>query len=82
MKTITTKRHKCLVKWLRAERIAKGLSQAYVAKRLRRYQSWIALLESGQRRLDVVEFLAIAKVIGFDAVKMLRKLRDAGENSK
>ena len=34
-----------------------------VAKRLRVHQSWIALLESGQRRLDVVEFLAVAKAI-------------------
>jgi ribosome-binding protein aMBF1 (putative translation factor) len=76
VKTIATKRHKCLAKWLRAEREAKGLKQEDVAKRLRRSQAWIVRVETGQRPLHVVEFLAIAKAIGFDAIKMLRKLRD------
>jgi ribosome-binding protein aMBF1 (putative translation factor) len=76
VKTIATKRHKCLAKWLRAEREAKGLNQTDVAKCLRRSQSWITKLETGQRPIHVIEFLALARAIGFDAVKMLRKLRD------
>jgi uncharacterized protein (UPF0332 family) len=76
VKTIATKRHKCLAKWLRAERKAKGLKQADVAKYLRRSQSWVTKLETAQRPIHVIELLALARVIGFDAVKMLRKLRD------
>lgn len=74
VKTITSKTHRCLVKWLRQERIAKRLKQSDVARRLREHQSWVARLESGQRRLDVVEFLAIANAIGFNPAKMIRKL--------
>jgi hypothetical protein len=81
VKTIATRRHKFLAKWLRAEREAFGLKQEDVAKRMRRSQAWIVRVETGQRPLHVVEFLAIAKAIGFDAVKMLRKLRDVRENN-
>ena len=57
---------------------ASGLTQAQLAKRLGVYQSFVARLESGQRRIDVVEFLALAEVLRFDpakAVLSLRKIR-------
>lgn len=44
-----------------------GLTQADVAKKLGRYQSYVATVEGGQRRVDVVEFLDFAKAIGFNA---------------
>jgi hypothetical protein len=49
-----------------------------MAKRLKRYQSFVATVESGQRRIDVVEFLDLADAIGFDpreAIKRLRAIR-------
>lgn len=58
-----------------AERKAAGMSQTDVARKLRRYQSIIANIESGERRIDVVEFLELADAIGFDAVELLRELR-------
>lgn len=63
-----------MVKWVRRERIDSGLTQSDVAARLGEHQSWVARLESGQRRLDVVEFLAVAKAIGFNPAKMIHKL--------
>jgi transcriptional regulator with XRE-family HTH domain len=56
-----------------AERKAAGLSQAEVAKKLRRYQSIVANIESGERRIDVVEFLDIAEAIGFEAARRVRQ---------
>jgi Helix-turn-helix len=52
-----------------------GLSQAEVAKKLRRYQSIVANIESGERRIDVVEFLDLADAIGFDPAQLIHKLR-------
>lgn len=49
-----------------------GLSQADLAEALDRYQSVVAAIESGGRRVDVVEFLELAEVIGFDAHEVLR----------
>jgi transcriptional regulator with XRE-family HTH domain len=80
VKTITSKTHRYMVKWLRRERIAAGLKQSDIARRLGEHQSWVARLESGQRRLDVVEFLAVAKAIGFNPWKMIRKLAKIGNN--
>jgi transcriptional regulator with XRE-family HTH domain len=51
-----------------------GLTQHDVAKRLKRPQSFIAKYEGGERRIDVVEFLAIAQAIGADPIALLRTL--------
>ena len=51
-----------------------GPDPVQVAKKLRRYQSYITLLETGQRRLDVVEFMDIAEAIGFDAPAAIKRL--------
>lgn len=51
-----------------------GLTQATVAAALGRHQPFIANIENGERRLDVVEFLALAEIIGFDPHEILREL--------
>lgn len=43
-----------------------GLKQAEVAKTLGRHQPFVSNVESGQRRIDVVELLEFAEAIGFD----------------
>ncbi len=45
------------------------MTQADLAARLGEYQSFVARLESEQRRVDVVEFLALAETLGFDPAK-------------
>jgi len=57
-----------------AARRKAGLTQAQLAKRLKKPQSFIAKYEGGERRIDVVEFIAIARAIGADPVRILRKL--------
>lgn len=52
-----------------------GLTQAALAAKLGRPQSFISKYENGERRLDVVEFVEVAEAIGFDATKFLTKLR-------
>jgi transcriptional regulator with XRE-family HTH domain len=54
-----------------------GLSQQEVADRLGRPQTYVSKCELGTRRMDVVEFLEIAEVIGFDPLTFLRKLRNS-----
>ena len=46
-----------------AARHASGLSQKAVADLLGKPPSFIAKIELGERRLDVVEFIAIAKAL-------------------
>lgn len=52
-----------------------GLRQAQVARALGRHQPFIATLESGQRRIDVVELIELAEAIGFDPSRLLKKVQ-------
>jgi len=59
---------------LRDERKKAGLTQAKLAKKLRRPQSYVSKYERGDRRLDVIEFIELAWAVGFDPHEFLRKL--------
>jgi transcriptional regulator with XRE-family HTH domain len=56
---------------LKTARQRAGLSQAKVAKRLRRPQTYVSKYELGERRLDVVEFVAAAIAIGADPLPII-----------
>ncbi len=52
------------LKRLRAARVKAGLSQEEVVRRIGKPQSYLSKCESGERRVDVVELAALAKVYG------------------
>ncbi len=60
-------------------RKAAGLTQQVLALRLNRPQSFVAKYEGGERRLDVVEFIAIARALGADPLKLMAKLLSGGK---
>jgi transcriptional regulator with XRE-family HTH domain len=74
-KTLGSKRHKALIALLIAKREAARMTQAELAARLGQYQSFVARLESGQRRVDVVEFVRLAETLGFDPAKAIAALK-------
>ncbi len=57
-----------------AARKKADLTQHELAKRLKKPQSFVAKYEGGERRLDVVEFLTIAREIGADPLGIVRAL--------
>ncbi|MGX9120208.1 helix-turn-helix domain-containing protein [Mesorhizobium sp. WSM2561] len=73
-KTLRSPRHVRLVQLIVEKRRKAGLSQADLAKALDRYQSVVAAIESGGRRIDVVEFLDLAETIGFDPHEILSEV--------
>jgi len=75
VETIQTKRHRHLVAALVAERKKAGISQIELAKKLKRSQTFVTRMETGRRRIDVVEYLELAEVIGFDAAKLIEALQ-------
>jgi Helix-turn-helix len=48
------------------------ISQQPMARKLGRPQSFIAKYEGGERRIDVIEFIEIARALGADPVKLFR----------
>lgn len=54
--------YKKLVKRLKQARVDAGLSQQKVADELGKPQSYVSKIESGERRLDIIEVKALAKL--------------------
>lgn len=73
-KSLGSARHRALISLLIEQREKAGLTQAALADKLGEYQSFVARLESGQRRVDVVEFLQLAEILGFDPKNALEEL--------
>jgi transcriptional regulator with XRE-family HTH domain len=48
-----------------------GMTQQALARRLKKPQSFVAKYEGGERRLDVVEFIRIARALDADPLKLL-----------
>jgi transcriptional regulator with XRE-family HTH domain len=51
-----------------------GLTQVALAKKLGRPQSFVSKLERGERRLDVIEFLEVARALSLDAARIVSEL--------
>jgi transcriptional regulator with XRE-family HTH domain len=73
-KSIYTKDYGRFLELLVKARREADLTQVEVASRLGRPQSYVSKYENGERRLDVIEFLEIARAVGFDAVRLIRRL--------
>ena len=50
-----------------------GLSQRQVSEKLGEPSNWMQRIESLERRVDVAEFVAIARVIDIDPIELLRR---------
>jgi transcriptional regulator with XRE-family HTH domain len=62
-----------LVEILVAARHEAGIRQQALATKLRRPQSFIAKYEGGERRIDIIEFIAIARALGADPLKLFKE---------
>jgi transcriptional regulator with XRE-family HTH domain len=71
-KTLRSLDHRALVGLLVVARKKAGLTQAEVAKKLHRPQSFVAKYENGERRLDVVEFVELARALAADPIALVR----------
>jgi len=60
-------------------RKAAGLTQHALARLLKKPQSFVAKYEGGERRLDVVEFIAIARALGADPLRLMAALVAGGK---
>jgi transcriptional regulator with XRE-family HTH domain len=73
-KSVHSEEQQLLRELLITARDKAGLTQQVLAKRLGKPQSFVAKYEGGERRLDVIEFVVIARAIGADPVRILRSL--------
>jgi ribosome-binding protein aMBF1 (putative translation factor) len=71
--TVAEEAHKKLRDLLINSRKHAELTQAELATRLKRPQSFVSKYERGERRLDVVEFGEVARALGINPVRILGK---------
>jgi ribosome-binding protein aMBF1 (putative translation factor) len=75
-KTLRSKGHRALIDILVESREQAGLTQRDLAARLKRPHSFIGRIEAGERRVDVIEFIEIARVMGLDPKHLFARLAD------
>lgn len=73
MKSIYSGEYQRLLELLVQARKDAKITQEQLAARLKRPQSFVSKVERGERRLDVVEFLKISRLIKADPYKLLQK---------
>lgn len=67
-------RRATLRRFLKDSRIQAGLRQEDVAQRLGKPQSYVAKIESGERKIDMVEALDYCAVTGAEPSVLIKKL--------
>ena len=65
-RSLRTPGHQALMQVLVETRKSRGVTQQELADRLKRPQSYVAKIETGERRLDVVEFIEWFQVLEAD----------------
>ncbi len=74
IRTLDSPRHEALRAFLVERRNKAGLRQIDLATRLRRSQSYVTYVETGQKIVDVVELMEWAEAIGFDPREAIKRL--------
>ena len=67
-------KYESLQKALIEARQSKGLTQTEIATHCGKPQSFVSKYESGERRLDVVEFLEVCQALGIKPNSILNKI--------
>jgi transcriptional regulator with XRE-family HTH domain len=74
LKPLRSRRHRALCALLATARKAAGLSQHQLASRLKTSQTVITRIEIGERRIDVIEFIDLTRVLKIDPREVLTQL--------
>ncbi|EKT4540370.1 helix-turn-helix transcriptional regulator [Pseudomonas putida] len=76
-KSIHRPEHQALIHLLRRYREAAGLTQTECSKRMGRAQSFMSDVETGTRRLDVVQLRDLCTVLGITLIELVQELEKA-----
>lgn len=74
-KWVVSPDYRAAIEAISAVREGRGISQRELARRLDKHPSFVNKIEQLERRLDILEFIAIADAMEVDAVDLLRTVR-------
>jgi transcriptional regulator with XRE-family HTH domain len=82
LKSLHSTEYNIFLEHIVAARKESGVTQQQLAERLGKPQSYVSKYERGERRIDVVEFLRIAKMLNADPCCILKNISHAAFNHK
>jgi hypothetical protein len=74
LKQLRSAKHRALISVIKAKRGAAGLTQRQLAAKLKRSNSFVWKLEAGERQINVLEFMEIARTLGVKASRLLAEI--------
>jgi transcriptional regulator with XRE-family HTH domain len=77
VKSLRSREHRAVIAVLVATRKTAGLSQQQLAARLRKPQSFVSKYETGERRLDLPEFIRVSRCLNADPGALITKITRA-----
>ena len=73
--SVHTPRYRKLCQLLTEARLNRKLSQAALAAKIKRPQTFVSKYERGERRLDIVEFLDVSEILKIDPHDILKQVQ-------
>ena len=73
-KSIFRADYRLIIDWLSTKRQVLGITQQQLAQKLNKPQSFVSKYENCERRLDVVEFLEICRIMDINPQEILDKI--------
>lgn len=73
MTSIYSDDYQLVIAMLKNARKARGITQVQLSVALGRPQSFVAKAENGERRLDIIEFIHLARLVGLDPASVIDK---------
>jgi len=74
VKQLRSSKHRALIAAIVGARNAAGLTQRQLAAKLKRSNSFVWKLEAGERQLNVLEFIEIARVLNVRASAIMAQI--------
>jgi transcriptional regulator with XRE-family HTH domain len=74
LKHLRSPKHRALISVIVATRKTAGLTQRQLAAKLKRSNSFVWKLEAGERQINVLEFIEIARVLGVKASTLMTEI--------
>jgi transcriptional regulator with XRE-family HTH domain len=69
-------RYKKVIEHLKSRRLELGLSQHAIAERLGLHKQFVSRVELGERRLDIVELVDLARALEIDPAELVATIPD------
>jgi transcriptional regulator with XRE-family HTH domain len=73
-KSLNTRNYKTFLELLYQARVGSGLRQSDLADKLKVPQSFVSKIESGERRIDIIELIEICDAIGISLTDFIKAL--------